>query len=115
LIGRRLETEMPHARWATTIGVVSGIVQIIGLLRWVFVIPVPASAYVNTSAASAKESIEISFILIHPFGGVLLGEHLGQLFTVIRTVVISYAMLKTQLIPKKAGSLWLYCCRNLPA
>ena len=38
--------------------------------------------------------------MIHQFGGVLLGEHLGQLFTIIWTVFISAALLKAKIIPK---------------
>jgi hypothetical protein len=69
-------------------------------LRWVFVVPVLAAAYVNASTASTQETIEISFKVIHQFGGVLLGEHLGQLFTVIWTTMISSALLKVKIIPK---------------
>jgi hypothetical protein len=55
---------------------------------------------VNTSSPTTQETIEISFQVIHQFGGVLLGEHLGQLFTIIWTVFISLALLKVKIIPK---------------
>ena len=100
LIGERLEPKIPQIKWVTTIGIVSGIVQIIGLLRWVFVVPVLAGEYVHTTDASTQKAIEISFKVIHQFGGVLLGEHLGQLFTIIWTVFISLALLKVNIIPK---------------
>jgi len=100
LIGQKLESKMPQMNWVTTIGIISGLVQIIGLLRWVFVIPVLATEFVNSSSPSRQEAIEISFKLIHQFGGVLLGEHLGQLFTVIWTVFISFALLKVKVISK---------------
>ena len=100
LIGKKLETKLPFVRWVTTIGVVSGVLQIIGLLRWVFVVPVLATDFVNTSSPARQEAIEISFKVIHQFGGVLLGEHLGQLLTVIWTVFISVALLKVNIIPK---------------
>jgi hypothetical protein len=63
-------------------------------------VPVLATEYVNTSSASKQEAIEISFKVIHQFGGVLLGEHLGQLFTIIWTIFISFALLKMNIIPK---------------
>jgi hypothetical protein len=100
LIGKKLETKLPFVRWVTTIGVISGVLQIIGLLRWVFVVPVLATDFVNTSSQSRREAIEISFKVIHQFGGVLLGEHMGQLFTIIWTVFISVALLKVNVIPK---------------
>jgi hypothetical protein len=100
LIGERLEPKIPQIKWVTTIGIVSGIVQIIGLLRWVFVVPVLAEEYVHTTDTATQKAIEISFKMIHQFGGVLLGEHLGQLFTIIWTVFISLALLKVNIIPK---------------
>lgn len=100
LIGQKLEPKMPHSRWVTTIGIISGVVQIIGLLRWVFVVPVLATEFVSTTNPATQEAIKISFKVVHQFGGVLLGEHLGQLFTVIWTVFISAALLKEHLISK---------------
>jgi hypothetical protein len=64
------------------------------------VVPVLATEYVNTSSLAKQESLENSFTLIHQFGGVLLGEHLGQLLTVIWTVFVSRALLKDHVIPK---------------
>jgi len=100
LIGQKLEPGIPQMKWVTTIGIISGVVQIIGLLRWVFVVPLLATEFVNTSSPSKQEAIEISFKVIHQFGGVLLGEHLGQLFTIIWTIFISLALLKVKIIPK---------------
>jgi len=100
LLGKKLETDFPGVRWLTTIGVISGIVQIVGLLRWVFVVPVLATDFANTQDAATQSSIIINFKVIHQFGGVLLGEHLGQLFTIIWTVGISYFLLKSGMIAR---------------
>jgi hypothetical protein len=98
LIGYKFQAKMPHIKWVTTIGMISIVVQIIGLLRWVFVVPVLAADYVNSSSASTQEAIKITFKTVHQFGGVLLGEHLGQLFTVAWTIMISAALLKVKFI-----------------
>ncbi|HET6557287.1 MAG TPA: DUF4386 domain-containing protein [Prolixibacteraceae bacterium] len=100
LIGQRLESKISYARWVTTLGIISGIVQIIGLLRWVFVVPILASDYVNTINPASQEAIVMVFKAVHQFGGVLLGEHLGQLLTVIWTVFISTALMKVKIIPQ---------------
>lgn len=100
LIGQKLESKFSFVRWATTLGIISGIVQIIGLLRWTFVVPVLADHFVSASNESTKESIKIVFRAIHQFGGVLLGEHLGQLFTVIWTIMIAIALNRLRLFPK---------------
>lgn len=105
LIGQLLENKLPYVRWATSIGIISGIVQIIGLLRWVFVVPILATEFVQTDTVGTKDAILVSFKLVHQFGGVLLGEHLGQLFTIIWTMVIAYALLKLKFIAKPVA--WL--------
>lgn len=100
LIGQKLQMKMPQMKWVTTIGIISVVVQIIGLLRWAFVVPVLATEFMTTTSPAKQEAIEISFGVINQFGGVLLGEHLGQLFTIVWTVFISFALLKMNIIPK---------------
>lgn len=99
-IGQQLEHRLGFVKWATNLGVISGIVQIIGLLRWVFVVPVIAGNYVTATNPVSKEIAVSTFQVIHQLGGVLLGEHLGQLFTIAWTLLISYAFIKLQLFPK---------------
>lgn len=100
LIGQKLEHRLGFIKWVTTIGVISGIVQVIALLRWVFVIPVIANTYIASDNVATKEAAIISFQTIHQMGGVLLGEHIGQLFTIVWTVMISVAFIKLKLFPK---------------
>jgi len=99
-IGQRLENKLGFIKWVTTIGVISGIVQIIGLLRWVFVVPVIAGSYVGTADPATKQAAIIAFKTIHQLGGVLLGEYIGQLFTIIWTVMMSIAFIKLRFFPK---------------
>ena len=99
LIGQQFGNRLGFIETATTIGVISIIVQMIGLLRWVFVVPVIANSYVMGDAA-AKEAAKISFQTVHQFGGVLLGEHIGQLFTIAWTIMISIAFIKLNYFPK---------------
>ena len=99
-IGQKLENKLYFVRWATTLGIISAILQIIGLLRWTFVVPALANDFVNATNDSTKETIKIVFKTIHQFGGVLLGEHLGQLFTVAWTIMIAAAFNKLHLFPR---------------
>ncbi len=95
--------EMPQLaviKWATTFAVIAVMAQAIGLLRWVFVVPVLAANYVNADNPFTREIAVSDFKLIHQFGGVLLGEHIGQLFTVIWTIVISISFLKSNTFAK---------------
>jgi len=100
LIGQKFENKLGFIKWVTAFGIISGIVQIIALLRWVFVIPVIADSYVSAGDAATKTAAIISFQTIHQFGGVLLGEHVGQLFTIIWTVMISYTLIKLNIFSK---------------
>jgi hypothetical protein len=100
LLGQKLETRTSMVRVATTIGVAGLIVQMVGLLRWTFVVPLLADAFVNATDEATKAAAVIAFKTIHQFGGVILGEHLGQLFTITWTVLISLSFSKLNLMPK---------------
>lgn len=99
MLGQKLENKNPLVRTATTIGVIGLILQMIGLLRWTFVVPVLAESYVNAIDEAAKSSVIIAFETIHQFVGVLLGEHLGQLFTIVWTVLLCRAFAQLKLFP----------------
>jgi len=88
----------PNYRIITTTGLFGLFVQLIGLLRWVFVVPILANNYVQTTDPILKTTIEQLFIVQHQWGGVLLGEHLGQLTTIIWTIVIFQALSNVKLI-----------------
>jgi Domain of unknown function (DUF4386) len=99
LLGQKLENKLSFVRWATYFGVISLVVQMVGLLRWTFVVPVLATNFLNGNDM-AKEASKIAFQVIHQYGGIVLGEHIGQLFTIAWTVMMCYAFAKLQLLPK---------------
>lgn len=100
LMGQQLENRSSLMRIATTVGIIGLIVQMIGLLRWVFVVPVLADSYMTATDAATQAAALLSFKTVHQFAGVLLGEHLGQLFTITWTVLVSFSLAKLKLIPK---------------
>ncbi len=100
LIGKKLEGRSSLIRVATSIGVIGLIVQMIGLLRWTFVVPVLSNTFVHATDEATKATAIVAFKTIHQFAGVLLGEHLGQLFTITWTVLISFSFAKLKLMPK---------------
>lgn len=69
---------------AAIVGTLAGLVQAMGLLRWVMVVPGLVGA----------EGAETSFAMIHAFAGVALGEHLGQLLTAFHVGLIAVLQLK---------------------
>ncbi len=100
MIGQKFENQAPLVRMATTIGVISLLVQMIGLLRWTFVVPVLADTYVHAADEATKAAAIVSFKTIHQFAGVILGEHLGQLFTIAWTVMMTISFAKLKLMPR---------------
>src|SRR5262249_30421890 len=71
LIGQRFGNKSPNIRVATTIGIIGLVVQMIGLLRWTFVVPVIADIFANSGDSTTKVAAIVSFKTIHQFGGVL--------------------------------------------
>lgn len=102
LLKRILEKEnSPFLETATTIGVIGFIVQVIGLLRWVFVVPVLARLFTDpTTDSAAKAAIPVVFSAIHQYGGVILGEHMGQFLIIIWMSLISAIIYKSEMFSK---------------
>jgi hypothetical protein len=99
LLGQKLENRLWFVRMATYLGVIGLMVQVVGLLRWTFVVPVLADRYVNGNEM-AREAVTVAFQVIHQYGGVVLGEHIGQLFTIAWTVLMSLAVQRLRLLPR---------------
>lgn len=75
---------------AAIAGSLAGLAQAIGLWRWVFV--VPGLARTHADAATSPESrtaSERAFDLLNQFGGVAIGEHIGQLLTALFVVMLA--------------------------
>jgi hypothetical protein len=91
---------------ARLLGVTAGIAQMVGLLRWAFVVPVLANLYVDpASSAATRDTAVVVFQIIHQYGGVVIGEHLGQMFTILWMLLTSLALLKSGLFKPWLGGL----------
>ena len=99
MLQKVLEREKAPYLWSGTIvGVIGAIAQMIGLLRWAFVVPVLAATYTDPAAgAAAKEAAAVVFQAVHQYGGVVLGEHIGQTFTILWMLLVSLAMFRSPL------------------
>jgi hypothetical protein len=82
-------------------GATSLITQMIGLLRWPFVVPVLARLYTTPEATTAtREAILAVFQAVHQYGGVVLGEHIGQTFTIVWMILLSLSLLRQERVPR---------------
>ena len=79
----------------TLFGVLSGVFQAAALLRWTFAIPNVATAYVNAADGSAERAAAVAtYEALNTFGGVGMGEHLGQLLLMVWTFGAGVAIMR---------------------
>lgn len=87
---------------ASTVGVLAAAVQVLGLVRWPFMVPHLARASETASPAQA-EAIDVVFQSFNRYLGVAVGEHLGYLLTGAWTVLVGAASLQSGLLPAWMG------------
>ena len=89
---------------ATTFGVLAGLVQMLGLLRWVYLVPTLARAYADPSLTPDQREVQAAvFRALHQYLGVGVGEHLGYLFTGIWSMLIGVGVIQGTALPTWLG------------
>jgi hypothetical protein len=89
---------------ATVFGIVAGVVQTLGFLRWPFLAPHLAQAYLEPGASEAQRAAAaMVFDAFHRYAGMAIGEHLGYLSTGIWTFLIALLMLRAPLFGRWLG------------
>ncbi len=90
LTPKRVAEKPGLAIGAAIAGSLAGLAQAIGLWRWVSVVPGLARTHADPAATpDAKLAAERAFDLLNQYGGVAIGEHLGQLLTALFVVLLS--------------------------
>jgi Domain of unknown function (DUF4386) len=89
---------------ATAIGILAGLVQMLGLLRWVYLVPALARSYADPSLDLEQREVQVAvFRALHQYLGVGVGEHLGYLFTGLWSVLIGIGVIQTTALPTWLG------------
>ena len=89
---------------AVTVGVLAGLVQMLGLLRWVYLVPSLARTNGDPGLESGQREATVTiFRAMHQYLGVGVGEHLGYLLTGIWSVLTGVAILGRELLPTWMG------------
>jgi len=84
---------------ATLFGVLAGIFNLLGLMRWVFLVPLLAAKYVNPNSSQAtREATETTFEAFHTYLGVTVGEFLGFSTLSIWGVMVGFALMDAGVI-----------------
>jgi Domain of unknown function (DUF4386) len=102
-----LAAALDGASWAVlvvaaTIGVLAGIVQFLGLIRWPFLVPYLARADAE-AAPARREAIDIVFQSFNRYLGVAVGEHLGYLLTGGWSILSGVALIQATNVPGWLG------------
>lgn len=81
---------------ATVFGVVAGLSQTLGFLRWPFLVPFLSEAYLAPGASEAQQAAAaMVFEAFHRYAGMAVGEHLGYLSTSVWTFLVGLLMLRS--------------------
>jgi hypothetical protein len=89
---------------AVTVGVLAGLVQMLGLLRWVYAVPALARAYTDPTLEPDQREVQAAvFRALHQYLGVGVGEHLGYLFTGLWSVLIGLGVVQGTALPSWLG------------
>jgi hypothetical protein len=86
---------------AIVAGSLAGLVQAMGLWRWVFVVPALAASHASDPATTNQ-----AFAVLNLYGGVTIGEHMGQILTCLWVASLTLAQPRptTRLGASVAGS-----------
>jgi hypothetical protein len=86
------------------VGVLAGVVQFLGLVRWPFLVPYLARVAAEPDASPARqEAVDVVFQSFNRYLGVAVGEHLGYLLTGAWSVLVGAAMLQSTETPAWLG------------
>lgn len=87
-------------------GVLAGLVQALGLLRWVLLVPALAASYVAPDATDASRQMAAAlFDAANHYLGMGVGEHLGYFFTGAWTLAVGGLIWRQHPIVAAAGAL----------
>ena len=94
LLSRVLAPDAPTAAlFALALGVLAALVQVLGMLRWVYLVPALARAHGDPDASEAtRNAVAVTFRAFHQYLGVGVGEHLGYLLTGAWTIAVGIAV-----------------------
>jgi hypothetical protein len=93
---------------ATTFGLIGLVLAVVGLTRWVFVVPILAGIYTDPASNEAmRAAVLVTFQAVHQYGGVIIGEHISQFMTVVWMALISGMMFRSAFFQAWQGWLGL--------
>jgi hypothetical protein len=100
-----LDGSDPILRWTgAAMGVLAALVQLLGLIRWPFLVPYLARVAGDPDVTTARsEAVDVVFQSFNRYLGVAVGEHLGFLFTGAWSILVGAAITQGQVLPGWLG------------
>lgn len=91
---------------ATAVGVLASLVQVLGLVRWPFLVPYLARVADEPELSEARrEAVDVVFQSVNRYLGIAVGEHLGYALTGAWTTLAGVALTQTAAAPAWIGVL----------
>lgn len=95
---------VPFLGIASAIGITAGIVQVLGLIRWPFLVPYLANVYVDpASSAATRDAVALVFQAFGHYAGNGVGENMGYLLTSVWTLLIALVIRRSLLFAPWLG------------
>lgn len=91
----------------TGIGLLAGLIQVLGLLRWPFLVPFLAERHAAAAGDDERRAVEIVFEAAHRYLGIGVGEHLGYILTAAWAGLMAVLLPQAGLIPEPLGRIGL--------
>jgi hypothetical protein len=89
-----------------TTGVLAALVQLLGLIRWPFLVPYLARVAAEPDASpSRREAVDVVFQAFNRYLGVAVGEHLGYLLSGSWSILVGFALTQSAVAPAWLGIL----------
>jgi hypothetical protein len=89
---------------SVVIGVLASLVQLLGLIRWPFLVPYLAREADSAAPGSARgEAIDVVFQSFHRYLGVGVGEYLGYSLTGAWSILAGVALIQSDAVPGWLG------------
>jgi hypothetical protein len=86
------------------VGALAALVQLLGLIRWPFLVPYLARVDADPESSPARrEVVDVVFQSFNRYLGVAVGEHLGYLLTGAWTILVGISFTQTSLAPGWPG------------
>lgn len=93
---------------STGFGIGAGIAQILGFIRWPFLMPYLADTYASSaSTPAAKEAVVVVYESFNRYAGMAVGEHLGWVLLGLWVIGVSTVQLKSAIFKSWVGILGL--------